>query len=233
MAEECSREGCVVVSGGAYGIDAAAHRGAVSAGGPTIAVLAGGVDRLYPRGNQALLERIGREGLVVSEAPLGADPIRTRFLSRNRIIAALCAGTVVVEAAWRSGALNTIRWAAELGREIMGVPGPVTSAGSCGIHQFIREAGAVLVTRGSEIVEQVSAFGEHLTAHQSGRRELRDGLDLLSRQILDAIPRSGEVTTEQVAMATGTRRRLVADRLSVLTDNGLLEGSERGWSHAS
>jgi DNA processing protein len=196
-------------------------------------VLAGGVDRPYPRGNQALLERIAGEGLVVSEAPLGADPLRTRFLSRNRIIAALGRGTVVVEAAWRSGALNTVRWAAELGRETMAVPGPVTSASSCGVHQFIREAGAIVVTCGSEIVEQISTIGEQLTAHRSGRPGPRDGLDLLSRQILDAMPGTGAVTTEQVAMATGTRRRLVADRLLVFARNGMVQSSERGWSLAT
>jgi DNA processing protein len=230
LAEQCSELGCHVVSGGAYGIDAAAHRGALNARRPTVAVLAGGVDRLYPRGNHALLERIAGDGLVVSEAPLGADPLRTRFLSRNRIIAALGRGTVVVEAALRSGALNTVRWAAELGRETMGVPGPVTSTSSCGVHQFIREAGAIVVTCGSEIVEQISTIGEQLTAHRSGRPDPRDGLELLSRQILDALPGTGAVTTEQVAMATGTRRRLVADRLLVLARNGMVQSTEGGWS---
>jgi DNA processing protein len=220
LAAGCSEEGFTVVSGGAYGIDAAAHRGAMVARQPTVAVLAGGVDRLYPRGNSALLEHVLADGLLVSESPPGANPIRTRFLSRNRIIAALSLGTVVVEAALRSGALSTARWAAELGRETMGVPGKVTSASSGGVHQFIRETGAVLVTRTAEVVEQLSLMGQRLTRHQSAPERERDGLDLLARQILDALPVSRPVSTEQIAIATGTRAQMVADRLRVLRTAG-------------
>ena len=128
--------GGTVVSGGAYGIDAAAHRGALAAdGGATIAVLAGGLDRLYPRGNTELLERIRDRHLVLSEAPPGTAPTRWRFLARNRLIAALSQATVVVEAAWRSGALSTARLADQLSRPVGAVPGPITSAASAGCQR--------------------------------------------------------------------------------------------------
>jgi DNA processing protein len=230
LAEGCSDQGFTVVSGGAYGIDAAAHRGAIAVRQPTVAILAGGVDRLYPKGNTGLLEHVLLSGLVVSESPPGADPISTRFLSRNRIIAALSVGTVVVEAALRSGALSTARWAAELGRETMGVPGNVTSSSSAGVHQFIRDTGAVLVTRAAEVIEQLAVMGAHLTTHRSAPTRPNDALDLLSRQILDALPLSRPVSTEQIAMATGTRVRLISERLRILHTDGRVESVDGLWT---
>ena len=141
-----------MVSGGAYGIDGAAHRGALAAGGGTVAVLAGGVDVPYPRGNAALLERIAEEGLLVSEGPPGAAPTRRAFLIRNRLIAAMSCGTVVVEAALRSGALNTATWANACLRVVMAVPGPITSPLSAGTHRLLRDAEAVLVTGAADVV---------------------------------------------------------------------------------
>ena len=135
-------EGWAVMSGGAYGIDARAHRGALAAEGTTVAVLAGGVDSLYPRGNADLLARVIETGAVVAEQPPGFPPHRSRFLTRNRVIAA-AAATVVVEAAHRSGAHSTAHHAAELGRPVGAVPGPVTSASSAGCHRLIRN-GATL-----------------------------------------------------------------------------------------
>ena len=132
VAAHLAGHGVTVVSGAAYGIDVAAHRGALAARGPTLAVLACGVDRAYPAAHTTLLDYIAERGLVVSELPPGCSPTRLRFLSRNRVIAALAQGTVVVEAAVRSGALNTANWAARLNRVVMGVPGPVTSAPSGG-----------------------------------------------------------------------------------------------------
>lgn len=154
----CAEAGHVVISGGAFGIDQAAHRGALVRG-RTIAVLACGADRTYPKASHDLIEHIARTSLVVSEAPLGGDPLKVRFLARNRIIAALATGTVVVEAARRSGALNTATWASHLGRTVMGVPGPVTSATSAGVHELIRSRGAQLVTRPADVVEAVSGLG--------------------------------------------------------------------------
>lgn len=125
-----------------------------------MAVLACGADRTYPKSNHDLLEHIARTSVVVSEAPLGGDPLKVRFLARNRLIAALSVGTVVVEAARRSGALNTATWAAHLGRILMGVPGPVVSATSAGVHALIRENGAQLVTGGADVLEAISSIGD-------------------------------------------------------------------------
>src|SRR5689334_14428162 len=145
-----------MTSGGAYGIDAAAHRGALAAEAVTIAVLACGVDYPYPAGHADLFAAIAAQGLVVSEWPPGRHPARTRFLVRNRVIAALGCGTVIVEAGERSGALNTARHAANLGKPLMAVPGPVTSAQSAGCHRIIRDWGASCVTRAADIIELLS-----------------------------------------------------------------------------
>src|SRR3954451_15574531 len=134
-----AERGWTVVSGGAYGIDAAAHRGALAAEGPTVAVLACGVDRPYPAGNGALISRIADSGLLVSEWPPGAAPHQHRFLVRNRLIAALTRGTAVVEAAARSGAVATANRARKLGKQLMAVPGPVTSAMSVGCNELLRD----------------------------------------------------------------------------------------------
>jgi len=156
IAADLGERGWAVVSGGAYGIDAAAHRGALAAEAVTIAVLACGVDYPYPAGHADLFAAIAAQGLVVSEWPPGRHPARTRFLVRNRVIAALGCGTVIVEAGERSGALNTARHAADLGKPLMAVPGPVTSAQSAGCHRIIRDWGASCVTRAADIIELLS-----------------------------------------------------------------------------
>jgi DNA processing protein len=142
-----------VVSGAAFGIDQAAHRGALAVRGATVAVLAYGVDKAYPVAHADLIERIAVHGTVVSEYPPGCTPTRTRFLARNRIIAALTEGTVVVEAAERSGSLSMAAWAAKLGRPLMAVPGPVTSVTSVGTNRLIKQDKADLVTTGSDVHE--------------------------------------------------------------------------------
>jgi DNA processing protein len=156
IAADLAERGWAVVSGGAYGIDAAAHRGALATQGTTIAVLACGVDFPYPAGHAELFAAIAARGLVISEWPPGRHPARMRFLVRNRVIAALSCGTVIVEAGERSGALNTARHAAELGKPLMAVPGPVTSAQSAGCHRIIREWGASCVTRAADIIDLLS-----------------------------------------------------------------------------
>ena len=156
ISADLGERGWAVVSGGAYGIDAAAHRGALAAEGVTIAVLACGVDYPYPAGHADLFAAICAQGLVVSEWPPGSRPARTRFLIRNRVIAALACGTVIVEAGERSGALNTARHAADLGKPLMAVPGPVTSAQSAGCHRILREWGATCVTCAADIIEMLS-----------------------------------------------------------------------------
>jgi DNA processing protein len=157
LGADLASAGIAVVSGAALGIDAAAHRGALAVGGPTIAVLACGIDRVYPRAHEVLLHAIAERGAVLSELPPGAAPTRFRFLHRNRIIAALGVGTVVVEAALRSGSLVTARLAAELGRVVMAVPGPVTSDQSAGAHELIRD-GATLVTEASQVREAYASL---------------------------------------------------------------------------
>jgi DNA processing protein len=156
IAADLGEQGWTVVSGGAYGIDAAAHRGALATGGVTIAVLACGVDHPYPAGHAELFSAIAADGLVISEWPPGRRPARMRFLVRNRVIAALSCGTVIVEAGGRSGALNTARHAANLYKPLMAVPGPVTSAQSAGCHRIMREWGATCVTEAADIIEMLT-----------------------------------------------------------------------------
>jgi DNA processing protein len=148
--------GWMIVSGAADGIDAAAHHGTLAAGGTTVAVLACGVDYPYPPGHADLLAGIAARGSVISECPPGQLPSRRRFLARNRILTTLTAGTVVVEAGLRSGALNAARHARELGRPVMAVPGPVTSAQSAGCHQLIRDGHATCVTGAADIRTDLS-----------------------------------------------------------------------------
>jgi DNA processing protein len=156
LGRDLAAMGQTVISGAAYGIDQAAHRGALVAGGSTIAVLPGGADRAYPAAHAQLLDTIAQRGLVVSEGPLGMAPTRTRFLARNRIVAGLAEGTVVVEGAVRSGALNMAHWATNLHRPVMGVPGPVTSVASAGVHQLVRLGEATMVTNAQEVLTDLT-----------------------------------------------------------------------------
>ena len=173
LAADLGEADYTVVSGGAFGIDAAAHRGSLASRSPTLAILAGGLDQPYPAGHGSLFERIAERGVLVSELPPGQHPTRTRFLSRNRLIAALTPGTVMVEAAARSGARNTVTWASALHRVVMAVPGPVTSANSVTPHRLIRESEAVLVTRAAEVLELLSPLGR--VVPRPGRRRASPG----------------------------------------------------------
>ncbi|GAA1578690.1 DNA-processing protein DprA [Dactylosporangium maewongense] len=174
LAYRLAERGWAVVSGGALGIDVTAHRGALAAGGVTCAVLACGIDQVYPVSNSAMFERIAEEGLLITEWPPGTRPDRARFLTRNRIIAAATRGTVMVEAASRSGARNTLGYARRLERSAMAVPGPVTSALSVGCHLELRVPGTVLVTRVEEIVEEIGRIGA-LTEPTGGEKPSEDG----------------------------------------------------------
>jgi DNA processing protein len=168
LGADLASAGVTVYSGAALGIDAAAHRGALAVGGPTVAVLACGIDRVYPRAHEVLLRAIAERGAVLSELPPGSTPTRFRFLHRNRIIAALGCGTIVVEAARRSGSLVTARLAAELGRVVMAVPGPVTSDQSTGTHELIRD-GAMLVTEAGQVREACSSLTAAAEGTDRGR----------------------------------------------------------------
>lgn len=147
-----------IVSGGAYGIDSAAHKGALIAEGRTVAVLAAGIDVAYPAGNARLFAEIAENGALVSEVLPGAHAIPSRFLTRNRIIAALSQATLVVEAAFRSGSLRTARDAAELMRPVMAIPGPISAPTSEGCHRLIGERAAEIVTSVTDAIELISAL---------------------------------------------------------------------------
>ncbi|WP_020671265.1 DNA-processing protein DprA [Amycolatopsis nigrescens] len=217
-----------VLSGAAYGIDGAAHRGALHAGGLTAAVLGCGLDQGYPAGHVALLDRIAEHGLVVSEYPPGTPPARHRFLVRNRLIAALSDGTIVVEAGARSGARNTASTAGVLGKVVMAVPGPVSSAMSVGCHGLIRDAGATLVASLAEVVETVGRLGVAAPERAKPRRRT-DGLDEQSLRVHEALaPRTGK-PSEQLAAESGVPLPRVRAVLPVLELDGLAERCEGGW----
>lgn len=229
IAAECAREGRVVISGGAFGIDQAAHRGAIAAGGRSVAVLAGGVDRFYPRASSAVLEHMARHGAVISEVPPGSAPTRGRFLVRNRLIAALATGTVVIEAALRSGALNTLGWADQLNRLVMGLPGPVTSVQSEGINDALRSGKASLVTSGPEVLELVSPAGTATVAPKRGPSRPRDQLDVYEHRVLDAVPVSSPRSAESIAVAAGVSVERVLPALQRLASLGLVDGRSGRW----
>ncbi|MFF5161210.1 DNA-processing protein DprA [Streptomyces sp. NPDC000348] len=222
-----AERGWIVVSGGAYGVDGAAHRGALGANGATIAVLACGVDRPYPRGHTGLIGRIAEQGLVVGELPPGDHPTPSRFILRNRVIAALTRGTVVVEAAHRSGSLVTARAARRLGRHTMGVPGPATSGLSAGVHELLRQD-AVLVTDADEVVELVGDMGE-LAPERRGPVLPRDLLDPAARQVLAALPGHGTARPEEIALAAQTTPDDAIARLYELRALGHVERHGDGW----
>ncbi|MEU8776428.1 DNA-processing protein DprA [Streptomyces sp. NPDC048606] len=227
LAAGLTERGWVVVSGAAYGIDAAAHRGALGAGGATAAVLACGVDVAYPRGHAALLDGIARQGLVLGELPPGSHPTASRFVLRNRVIAALTRGTVVVEAAHRSGSLVTARRAQRLGRLTMGVPGPATSGLSTGVHELLRGE-AALVTDPAEIIELVGEMGE-LAPERRGPVLPRDLLGRECARVLEALPAGRPVDLDEIALAAGTGTDEVIGRLYELHSLGFVERQGDGW----
>ena len=224
IAAEAGSAGFTVVSGAAFGIDACAHRGALAMLTPTLAVLACDAATSYPRAHAALLQRIAEEGLVVSEQPPGRVPTKARFLARNRLIAALTMGTVVVEARRRSGALNTLAWADQLGRVTMAMPGPVTSQQSVGTHEAIRDGKAMLVGSGADVVSALAGLdvgavarapdpadaGQNETAYDALTREqarVLDALDWRDRLDVDAVGRRAGVTPAVAARALSALAR--------------------------
>lgn len=227
LASGLAERGWVVVSGAAFGVDGSAHRGALAAGGATVAVLACGVDVVYPRGHAELIRRIAEQGLVIGELPPGDHPTPSRFILRNRVIAALTRGTVVVEAEYRSGSLVTARSAQQLGRFTMGVPGPVTSGLSAGVHELLRGEG-VLVTDASEVAELVGDIGD-LAPDRRGPVLPRDLLDPVSARVLDAMPAHGAVRGAQVGRSAGTTDDEALARLYELHSLGFVERHGDNW----
>ena len=237
FAGSVAARGWAVVSGGAFGVDAAAHRAALGADGVTIAVLACGVDVPYPSAHVELFDAIAAQGVLVSEWPPGRHVSRLRFLVRNRVIAALATGTLVVEAGQRSGALNTARHARDLRRRLMAVPGPVTSDLSAGCHHILREWQGVLVTSAAEVTEHlapIEATADAATAMLAGGRQAppvipRDLLDLESATVLDAMPRRGGLGTLRVAQRAGLAPAVTATCLGRLATAGFVERCDDGW----
>jgi DNA processing protein len=233
MGADLTDRGWTVVSGAAFGIDACAHRGALAMGKPTVAVLACGVDVEYPRAHATLLGRISEDGLVVSEHAPKERPHKNRFLSRNRIIAALTRGTVVIEAAQRSGSLNTLHWADQLGRVTMAIPGPVTSAQSAGVHDCLRQGRAVLVTGAGDVIEEIAPLGQVSGPSDEDVAALRDtDFDLLPpahRAVLEAL----EFRASHPFGTLIRRSRLSEDEarraIGPLHRAGLIERQADGW----
>ncbi|MEP6631624.1 MAG: DNA-processing protein DprA [Lapillicoccus sp.] len=221
--------GWTVVSGAAFGIDAAAHRGALAVEGMTLAVLAGGVDRPYPAAHAALLARIVEVGSVMAEVPPGSAPIRPRFLLRNRIIATISRGTVVVEAGLRSGSLNTARTAAECGRPVGVVPGPVTSMMSAGCHQARRDGYAEIVTEVDEVVDLVGDLGADAAWRRSGPVHETDRLSPGDRLVLAAVPVRRACPADAVALAAGTTVPATVAALARLELAGMVERRGSDW----
>ncbi len=225
--------GAAVVSGGAYGIDAAAHRGAIAGDGATLVVLAGGVDRGYPAGNVRLFEEaIGAGGGLASEMPPGALPTKSRFLQRNRLIAAIAGATVVVEAAWRSGALSTAHHAVDLMRPVGAVPGPVTSVASAGCHRLLREGAAVCVTDVEEVVELLpAALGGGAAAGATGLVDADDTswLDPVCLRVHDALSLRTGTREDDVAGRAGVDGEAVRSALGLLELAGMAVRRDDGW----
>lgn len=223
-----AERGFTVVSGAAYGIDGAAHRGALTAEGDTVAFTAGGVDRPYPRGHQDLYARLVAEGLVVSEVPPGWAPTRSRFIARNRLIATASQGTVVVEAGLRSGSLNTAGTAAEHHRVVGAMPGSVESAVSAGCHQLIRNGAAVLVTDAEEVAELVGAMGE-VAEPRRGPMRPGDDLDEVQAAVHAALRFRAGLHPTEVARRSGRSVAEVLSSLGQLESHGLVRRTPSGW----
>lgn len=254
LAFDLARKDVVVVSGGAYGIDAAAHRGALRGGGATVIVSAGGLDHAYPPSHGRLFDEVRESGLLISESPPGSAPRRRRFLTRNRLIAALSTGVVVVEAARRSGALNTASHCRRIGRPLMAVPGPVTSAASSGCHDLLADPrrDVQLVTNALDVAAIVAGFDSGLVDGSDGgldagdgcagpadgarpaegtdrRRSLMDALSADARQVVDAFPARASLSVDDLSVRAGMSVLEVIRTLPALELSGLIESGADGY----
>ncbi|GAA3647462.1 DNA-processing protein DprA [Microbacterium marinilacus] len=226
LAGDLAAQGVTIVSGGAYGIDGAAHRAALGAGGATIAIVAGGADRVYPAAHAHLFARIAEHGAIVSEVPPGTTPTKFRFLLRNRLIAAVSGATVVVEAGWRSGSLNTAGHAAALGRPLGAVPGPVTSAASEGCHRLLREYDAACVTAPGDVLEMLGDWRDGPPATPERQRPE-------SLRVLDALSARSWRDLPDIARRSGLAFAEVGPELGLLELDGRVESSAAGWRLAA
>ncbi|MCT9820305.1 DNA-processing protein DprA [Microbacterium sp. W1N] len=227
LAAALAAAGITVVSGAAYGIDGAAHHATLGSGGSTVAFLAGGVDRAYPAGHQELLRRICAHGAVVSEVPCGSAPTKWRFLARNRVIAAASDATVVVEAGWRSGSLNTASHAAALGRPLGAVPGPITSSASAGCHRLLRTHDAVCITGADDVLELI---GES-TATAAVPAGPEPGGD--QTRVRDALSVRTARSVDEIARRSGLSAGAVQSVLGLLALTGAARRADAGWTAVS
>lgn len=223
MVEALVEKGLTVISGGAYGIDGVAHRATLAMRGNTVAVMAGGVDRLYPTGHADLLKRITETGAVISELPPGSIPTKWRFLQRNRLIAALSQATLVVEANWRSGSLNTVGHAEHLQREVFAVPGPISSPKSAGTNKLIADRRAGLVVDGRDFLERLGV--QSRVVSQSALA----GLGAIETRVLDALGFSSLQLAEICAEA-GLTRDEAKFGLGILEIEGFVLRRDNAWT---
>lgn len=236
LAQEARNKGLTVLSGGAYGIDAQAHHQALESPGArvaTIAVLAGGLDRLYPAGNVDLLRKIAQEGLLLSEMPPGMRPNRYRFLHRNRLIAALAHATIVVEARYRSGALSTANHAHDLGRRVGAVPGPFNVPSSAGCHRLIKETPTILIDDPADLRQLYDSLSSEQQAATD--REYQRSFDMLSTEemlVFEALPLQGRTNVQHLCEITGLAVPNITGILTKLSRNTLAEHNEHGWRKA-
>lgn len=229
IAGDLAVDGWTILSGAAFGIDAAAHRAALGVGGSTVAVLACGVDRAYPSGHARLLHRIAQTGAVISEYAPGTTPAKHRFLARNRLVAGLGSAVVIVEAGWRSGARNTAGWARKLGRPVLAVPGPVTSAASKGCHRMIREGEARLVADAHDVVAEAGMAGETDEGRPSMFREI-DALSESALLVYEALPATGTLSPRELSDVSSLPLATVRSVLPLLELDGFVASDETGWS---
>lgn len=225
IAGDLAARGWTVISGAAFGIDGTAHRAALAVGGATVAVLACGADRPYPAQHDRLIARIAETGLVVSEYPPGTVARKHHFLARNRLIAALADGVLVVEAGLRSGARNTVKWARRIGRPALAVPGSVDSAASAGCHRMIRDGEATLVTGSEEVLAEIAPLHLPLTTGSSGP-DRRSGIE---SRVLAALPAAGGRWPHDIAGETGIAATEVRAALVALDLAGIAGRGELGW----
>jgi DNA processing protein len=248
LAADLVDRGVCVVSGAAFGIDGAAHRAALGMGGATVAVLAGGVDRPYPSRHSELIARIADHGAVIGEVAPGGAPTKSRFLERNRVIAAMSDATVVVEAGWRSGSLNTAGHAAALGRPLGAVPGPITSATSAGCHRMLREFDATCVTSAADIIEltgwetqptrRAAADGEDEraiageTTRTNEPRRADSSMDA-NTSVLNALGARARRSSDEIARRAGLVTAQVEAQLGLFELEGLVVREDGGWRRAA
>ncbi|MBM7050901.1 DNA-processing protein DprA [Rothia sp. ZJ1223] len=226
LAGELAQAGLTIVSGGAFGIDAVAHTSALATGTsqlPTVALMAGGLDSLYPKHNENLLHQVIEQGLILSEVPMGLAPTRWRFLQRNRLIAGLSRGTIIVEARWRSGALNTANHTLELGRTVYAVPGSIFSPSSEGCHRLLKDGLATVLTNAQDLIQEMtqslpvqsSAFPE------ANLGDTTDTLDSTERFVWDALPVRRTMSIEELSSTTSLPARTLMVTLSKLHAHSL------------